>query len=439
MDSLLILLTIGGLLLLNGLFVAAEFALLATSRTAVEQLADRGNRWARIVQRILEEPRQQDRLIATAQLGITLASLGLGMYGEHALAERMVVWFEALGDLQLIAAHSLASIVAVGVLAYLHLVLGEMVPKSIALGRPLRAALIILPIVQALRYALWPLVTSIEWVGNRVLKMMGITRRQHYYTTEELAMIVAESEKVGLLEKESGRVLRDLFEFGERMASEVMVPRVAVVGIPIGCTPDKLRDMLRTARHTRYPVYKGDLDHVLGMLHVKDLFRFLREGRTIEAGAARPVPFVPETTRLDQVLDVIQKHRTHMAVVMDEHGGTAGIVTVEDLFEEVVGEIHEDASQAHITHDEDGAVVAAGTVRLDELGEALGVELEHEEADTISGLVLMLLERPARQGDVVHWRDLRLEVIAVEGRGVRMARVTRLPPAAGGEAAPQTP
>jgi CBS domain containing-hemolysin-like protein len=412
------------LILLNGLFVAAEFAIAGAPRAAIMSRAAQGHRVARLVRDILDDPRRQDQYIATAQLGITFASLGLGMYGEHALAEWLAAWLDRLGASRWIAAHGLASGLTVVTLTYFHIVIGEMVPKSLALQRAERTALWITPPVLWVKTALYPLVIGLNGLGNAILKLMGIDRQtashQHYYSAEELQFIVRESQEAGLLRSETGQVLRELLEFGDLTAGQAMVPRVTITGIPLGATAAEVAEILRAARHTRYPVYDGDLDHIGGIIHIKDVLRLLRDGGSIQPEEIRPVPYVPETATLDIVLAAMRQARTQMAIVLDEYGGTAGLVTVEDLFEEVVGEIDEDAAgQPAMYRDRAGRLHVAGTVRLQELGERLGFALGHGEVETVSGLVLLLLARPPRVGDAVMYRGVRFEVTAVEGLGVK--------------------
>ena len=290
-------------------------------------------------------------------------------------------------------------------LTYLHIVLGEMVPKALALQRADKTALYVSPLIRALQRIMLPLVVVLNGVGNRLLRLAGIERREvereRYHTAEELEFIVRESHEGGLLRGESGQILRDLFEFGDRTAGEVMVPRVLLAGIPVGAEPDELRAIVRTHAHTRYPVYSGDLDNIIGSLHIKEILRHLISNQPVAARDARALPYVPGPAPLDEVLAAMRRFRAQMAVVMDQHGGTAGLVTIEDLFEEVVGEIDEGRARRPIVPEVDGRVRVRGTVRLDEAGEALGRSLGHDKVTTISGLVLLLLMRPASAGDVV--------------------------------------
>ena len=431
------------LILLNALFVAAEFAIVGAPRASVERSAASGNRVARTIAGILRDPVRQDRYIATAQLGITVASLGLGMYGEHALADWFAHRFEPLGELRWISAHALASICAVAILTFFHIVVGEMVPKALALQSAMRTAMWVTPPMLWIQYAVFPLIVFLNGLGNGVLRLFGIDRqegsKEHYHTPEELQFVVRDSQAGGLLRKESARVFQEIIELGDLAAGSVMVPRVRVVGIPVGAPALEVQQTLREAPHTRYPVYQGDLDHIVGSVHIKDLLRRLQNPAPIGIEDARPVPFVPETATIDTVLASMRQGRTQMVVVMDEHGGTAGLITIEDLFEEVVGDIDEGATvDAACRRDPDGRLRVLGTVRIDEVGDALGVVLEHEEVDTVSGLVLAILDRPPEIGDVVTYDEVQFAVSAVEGHGVGECIVEALrPPANSAQSEPE--
>jgi CBS domain containing-hemolysin-like protein len=420
-----------GLVLLNGLFVAAEFAIVGAPRATMAHLADRGNRRARRVSEILDDPRQQDRFIATAQIGITVASLGLGMYGEHVLAEWLARYIEPLNTGQWIATHALASVISIAILTYLHIVIGEMVPKALALQHAAGTVLWVTPLMLGIQRAILPLVVGLNSLGMYILRLAGIKRQEvgaeRYHTTEELQFIIEESQEGGLLRGESGQILQELFEFGDLTAGEVMVPRVHVVGIPVGAGPEELRTLVRAHLHTRYPVYEGNLDNIVGNLHIKDLLRLIVTNRAVSMADARPLPYVPGPAALDGVLSSMRRHRSQMAVVMDQHGGTAGLITIEDLFEEVVGEIEEGRGRMPIVRDAAGRLHVRGTVRLEELAEPLGHSLDHPKVTTVSGLVLTLLGRPAAVGDVVTCRHVRIEVTAVAGRGVQDAVITPPP------------
>jgi CBS domain containing-hemolysin-like protein len=384
---------------------------------------------ARLVQSVLRDPRKQDRYIATAQLGITLASLGLGMYGEHVLADAIYHALGAGGAPAWLLSHGLASVVAVAILTYFHIVVGEMVPKSLALQQAEHLVLWITPPMLWTKTLLFPFVVALNEIGNLLLKVFGVNRQaqntQQYYTPEELQLVVQESEELGALRSDSSQMLQELFEFGDRTADQVMVPRVRISGLQVGMPPDRIRGTLKATAHTRYPIYEEDLDHIVGMIHIKDLLRLLLDDVPIAASHARLMPVVPETAPLDAVLSVMRRDRTQMAVVIDEHGGTAGIVTLEDLFEEVVGEIEEGrGSGPQIYRDRAGRLRVPGTMRVDEVGQEFDLDLEHEEVDSVSGLVLMLLGRPPVVGDSVRYDRLLFEVTAMKGHGVEEAAVS---------------
>jgi len=425
-------LLVAGIVLVNAVFVAAEFALLAAPRTAIEHRAGTGDRLAQRLLGILGSARQQDQYIATSQLGVTVASLALGMFAEHGLA----LWMEPrvhLPDVpRFITVHGVSAVAAVVVLTFMHIVVGEMVPKSLALQHAHGLARLVYWPMRAAFVVTYPLVTTLRVIGTACLTLVGV-RRQHnvheqFHTPEELRLIVEESERGGVLRSEAGYLLKELFEFGDLTAGEVMVPRVRMVGLPSGASADQIRRLLATHRHTRYPVFDGDLDHISGMLHVKDLLKRIIGGEPIAASDVRPMPFVPDTAPLDDVLTTMQRAHAHLAIVIDEHGGTAGLVSIEDLLEEVVGDIDEGVPEAPpLVPAADGSVRAAGTLRLDELGEHFHIDLEHEDVDSVSGLVLARLGRPPIVGDVVDYGRLHLEVTATAGRGVREVRATLRP------------
>jgi CBS domain containing-hemolysin-like protein len=420
-------LIIAALILLNAVFVAAEFAIVGAPRAAIEAKAGT-NRLARLVHAVLRDPARQDRYIATAQIGVTVASLGLGMYGEHVLSDAVLhrlggsSWAEWLG------AHGIASVIAVAILTYFHIVLGEMVPKSLALQSAERMALYITPPMLWVQAILYPFVVALNAMGNGVLKLIGVKRQaqtmDQYYTPEELQLVVQEAEEQGALREDAGHMLQELFEFGDRTAGEVMVPRVRVVGIPVGAGPSELRSIVGQTPHTRYPIYDDDLDHIAGTYHIKDLLRLLLNDQRVSASGARQAPVVPETALLDVVLSTMRRERAQLAIVIDEHGGTAGIVTLEDLFEEVVGDIDVGATSNRPRHDALGRLRVPGTMRIDEVGQLFDLDLTHEDVDSVSGLILTLLGRPPVVGDSVRYERLRLDVTAVLGHGVAEAAVS---------------
>lgn len=418
-----ILLATAAFLALNALFVAAEFALIGASRLTLDRLAAEGDTLAGRVARTVATPRRQDRYLATAQLGITIASLALGMFGEHA--------FAAYLETHALVGAGVATAISLTVLTIAHIVVGEMLPKGIALQTPVAVARWAYWPMQATLILLYPFVVSLNALANAALRLVGVRRQdnvhEHLYTPEELQLIVEESEKGGTIGVESGKILQELLEFGDLTAAQVMVPRVRVIGIPVGSTPQDVSRVVREHRRTRYPIYEGNLDQIVGMLHVKDLLRAMLRDEPVTASGLRRIPVVPESATLDGVLATMQQAHAHMALVVDEHGGTAGIVSLEDLFEEVVGEIEEgQPSRRAVEPLEDGSVRVAGTLRLDELGQHFGLELGHEEVESVGGLILAQLDRIPAVGDVVEYEGLAFDVMTLSGRGVEAVRVRRV-------------
>lgn len=421
------------LIFFNAFFVASEFATVATPRTAMEAMAQGGSRFAnlaRYVVSILNSPMNQDRYIATSQVGITFASIGLGMYGEHVIADWIIHQLESANFMDLAVAHTLASITSVVILTYLHIVFGEMIPKSLALQRPKTLMLAFVVPMLFFMKLFHPIVYVLNGANFLLLKKLFKIDRSKAtfpaFSVEELQLIVKESEDVGVISDEIGEVVDQMFTFSQLTAEEIMVPRVQMVALPIRPDVDQLIEIMNKYPHSRYPVYSGDKDNIVGFVHIKDL-AVLNEGSGNVPLPMRPVPFVPSTASVEAVLEAMQNLRTHMVVVLDEFGGTDGIVTMQDVFEEIVGEIDEHTSQlTSISKLEDGSIQVRGTVRLNEIEELLELSLEETEIHSISGLVLDQLGRPPEVGDKFNYGPISVEVVKLRGRAARLCIVRKL-------------
>ncbi len=421
------------LICVNGVFVAAEFALISASRPRLEQHASEGSRAARFLLRTLSEAALGDRYIATSQLGLSLASLGLGMYAERELVGLLTPWFSSL-----VEAHAVATVVVLGGLTFADIALGEMVPKSIGLVYAERTALLLAWPMRLFERILAPLVWGLSWIGHVVLRLLGLPISadvSFVYSADELRLIVQESHQKGMLEGAEHDLMQNVIDFSKRVVRQVMVGRMKVVGLPQESTVDEALRCVATDGYTRIPVYERDMDHIVGMLHVKDLVRSRRKfpGTRPVRELVRALPFIPETMPTDALFDRMRADRVQMAVVLDEHGGTAGIVTMEDLIEEVFGEVRDEFDVEEV---EPIAALADGTLRV--RGDVLLVEVvEHlargdahwTDVETLNGLVMDRLGRPPQVGDAVEDQQLRIVVESVDGLTVALARVHDLVPA----------
>lgn len=421
------------LIVLNGLFVAAEFAIIGVSATALQSAASRGDRAALALLRIKESAVLQDRYIATAQLGITLASLGLGMYGEHQLALALREPLASIG-VSGVAVNAVATVIALTILTYFHIVLGEMIPKAMSLNHAIPTAKFVSTPMRWFQLIMFPLVISLNAIGFGVLRLLKIKREDSsadaHFSPEEIEMVVQESTQEGVLQGDQAQLLHEVLELGELSAADVMVPRVKVVGVRRGATDEEVRTLLSDTPHTRYPLYDDSLDKVVGVIHIKDLLRY-SAAEALAVAETRNPPHLPESVPINDVLLAMREHRTQLAVVIDEYGGTSGIVTINDIHEEVVGQIKDLADSAEGLAAQGGAMVVPGTLRLEELSELVGRPIEYEDVESMSGLILILLRRPPRVGEVVRYQNLEITVISVMGKGVDWCSVLLLDEDAG--------
>ena len=416
------------LIALNGLFVAAEFAIIAARRPRLEQLSKEGYRSAGTVQNIVTSAVRQDRYIAVAQLGITLATIGLGMYGEPSIAGWLYGPLEHTLGISEALAHTIGTIVAVTVMTYFHVVIGEMIPKALALQSPERTALGVIGPMRLTRVIFYPLVTLLNLIATGFLKLLRIPVEGNgaRYTAQELARIVNESFEGGALDDAEQVLIANIFDFGEREAYQVMTPRRRIKGLPVEATVDEVSALVVSSPHSRFPVYEGDLDHIVGVLHVRDFIKQQSE----EAqpfnlrGLMRRAPRVPEGMPAEKLLEAFKRLKVHLAVVMDEFGGTAGIVTLEDLLEEVVGEGAEESEHPpRIEELGEGELRVQGSVPLEELNERYDLNLTSETAETVAGLVVDELTRPPQVGDEVETEGVRLRAEAIDGLAIETVAV----------------
>ena len=416
------------LVLVNGFFVAAEFALVAVRRSRIDELAAGGSAGARRVQTALGD---LDRYISGTQLGITLASLALGWIGEPALAALIDAGLAAAGVRAAPAvAHSAAAIaVAFALITFLHIVLGELAPKSLALVRPERVSMwVVRPLVLFSR-VMSPFIWVLNGAAGALLRLFGVrpaTEASHVHTPEELRLLVLQSRAHGTLDEADSAMLAGVFDFHEKRARDVMRPRTEVAAIAADATEEEVWATVRAERYSRYPVYGGTLDDVLGVFLAKDLWLRPPDAEFRLADLVRPCLYVPDSRPAERVLDDLRKRRAQMAVVLDEYGGTAGIVTVEDLVEEVIGDITDEYDLAARTSVvTDGVLELAGSLSLIDVRSDHRLRIPDGEWTTLGGYAFSRLGRLPKIGDRVPFPSGELEVVAMNGRRVAALRVHR--------------
>jgi putative hemolysin len=413
------LLAVGVLILLNAFFVAAEYGLVTARRTRIVELQHQGNRRARDVMRITSDP---PHFIAAMQLGVTLTSLGIGALGERALAD-------AFGNY---VATALAVVIAYLILTFFHVVIGELVPKGIALGHSEGTALFVSGPVRGFFLVFRPLIWFLEAATEVVLRWLGLKppgADDEVLSEAELRMVVSQSTRHGEIEEQEQEMLYKVFDFADKEASDVMVPRPEVVALSVDLPPEQALEAVMDSPYTRYPVYRETLDNVVGILHVRDLFSALRDRGMHEVKVAeitRPAHIVPETKDLAALLTEFRRTNQHMAIVVDEYGEMEGIVTLEDLLEEIVGEIEDefDLPDESVEQVDDDTVIIDGTFPIDDFNERFKTDLPVEDYHTMAGFVFGLLGRQPEQGDDVSHDGLRFDVMEVAGSRIIKLAVT---------------
>ncbi|MGB9775276.1 MAG: hemolysin family protein [Anaerolineae bacterium] len=419
--------------LLNAFFVAAEFGLVSVRRTRVEELAAQGHPTAFIVRRALDDP---DRFIAATQLGITIASLALGWIGEPALAHLFVPLLQFLPESWVGAtAHSIAAAIAFLCITFLHVVAGELAPKSIALQNPERTAFFVARPMQVIFQIFRPAIWALNGAGNGLLRLLGIrpaSGHERVHSVQELKMLIEASQEEGVLEAEEEQMLRAVFDLRSSRAAEVMVPRTEMVCVPADATVEEVADLAERTALTKFPVFEDDLDHIVGVVYLKDLLRPIRARRSDLTARAlmREALFLPETVSIADLLAHFRRARQHIAILVDEYGGTAGLVTLEDLLEEIVGDIGDlfEPPTPQVQRLPDGSILLDGLMTIDEANKALGLALSDPFYTTVGGLVMGRLDRVPTVGDELILEDgRRLRVEEMDGLRVSRVRLTQPP------------
>jgi CBS domain containing-hemolysin-like protein len=437
MAVLVIIASLALLIFINGLYVAAEFATVSSRRTRISQTASSGNRFAKMLLPIVEDSQTLDKYVAACQLGITASSLVLGAYGQNVIASRLVdpiselleyvlPWLQSVGITPSETSSALATTIAVtGVLLVLTLfqvVLGELFPKSVALQYPERLAMLTVVPVRWSLVLLRPFIWFFNGSGMLVLRLLGFdtgARQGRIHSPEEIEILVSESYEGGLLDDDERQLLRNAFRLRDLTARQVMAHRTRIVAAPVGSGVIELLEIALEAGHTRIPLYQETIDNIIGFVHIKDLFRLHVEGKENLAEILRDVVHVPESSPVVDVWKTLNRQRQYIAIVFDEFGGTAGLLTFEDLIEEIFGELQDefDDEDALISLDDEGRVHLRGDLLVIDVNEYLELELP-DTADTLSGLVISELGRPPEVGDEITVGETVIRVETMVDRGV---------------------
>lgn len=414
------------LLLSNGFFVASEFAMVSVRKTRIAQLTKEGNFNAKIA---LEALKDLDKFIAAVQLGVTISSIGLGWVGEATLVRMIEPLFKFLPTCYVnVASHTASVTIAFALITVLHVVIGELMPKSIALQYPERTSLLIALPMQLLTKLFNPMIILLNGLGNFLLRLLKIPLSQSSHlahSIEELNMLINASYNEGVLNETEKEMLQNVFKFSDLTAKQVMVPRTDMICIPSDITFAELNELAVESQYTRYPVYEENPDHISGLIHVKDLYGLSLKNKEFSIeGLLRPILLVPETITMDNLVREFKKRQSQMAIVIDEFGGTSGLITLEDVLEEIFGEVQDEFDadeEADIKEVSLNVYEANAMMRIDEIAEYFELEIEDEDVDTIGGLVVKELGRIAELEDTVEIQNLEVTVKEIDG-----ARITKL-------------
>ena len=417
------------LLVANGFFVAAEFALTASRWTKLEELSSRGSNAAGVA---LSSVRELSFMLAGAQLGITMASLGLGYIAEPAVAHLLESALHLVVDVPESVLHAISLSLSLAIVVFLHMVIGEMAPKNLAIADPERTALWLAVPFRLFANVFRPFIHVLNALANAGLRLLGVEPQDEIFSkhsAEDIKALVEESAKQGLIKEFEHRLLAGAVALSERDAASVMVPRTEMSAVPVTATAEEVERVVRESGHSRLPLYGKDLDNVIGFVHSKDLLRVPPEKRRqpLDRSLVRNMLVVPESRKLRPLLIDMRRERQHFALVVDEHGGTSGVVTLEDLLEELVGEIRDeyDVAELDIVRLDDERFLVPGSLHVADAGEHLGLKLPRGEYETVAGFLMDRLGRIPRRRDEVSHDGWRLRVRRMNRRRVVQVLIER--------------
>jgi CBS domain containing-hemolysin-like protein len=412
------------LILLNGLYVAAEFSTVSSRKSRLSQLADSGNTSALAILRIVEHPETLDAYVATCQVGITISSLVLGFYGQSLLGEALVPFLGQISALSIIAAQSISTTIVLIGLTIVQVLIGELVPKNIGIQYPEQLSMLTnLP----MSWSSWlfrPLIWVLNGSGILIMRLFGLeahAEHSHIHAPEEISMLAAESQAGGILKAEEHRLLRNTLQMRESNVRQVMIPRPRMLSASDETRPAELLQMLAESPFSRMPIYKGSIDNVIGVVHLRDLLCAATNGSEQSvAELIHSVPFVPESMAVRDVFSLLQNKQFQVAVVLDEFGGTAGMVTLEDLLEQIFGNLEDefDMPRPVFQLGPSGRIWIRGEAQIADVNEILGFDLPNENVETIGGLLLNAIGHVPVLRETLTINDAEFRIEEMTGRGI---------------------
>jgi len=417
----------------NALYVLAEFSTVSSRRARLTQLSDNGNSVARTILVIVENPTKLDAYVATSQVGITISSLILGFYGQAQLSPYLVPLFENFGDFSEAAALSVSATIVLIILTILQVLFGELIPKNLGIQEPERFSILT---ARPLRWSEWffkPLIVFFNGSGILLMKLLKIdpsTEHGHIHSPEEISILIEESGQGGTISEDEYKLLTNTMSMREEMVKKVMIPRAQMLSAPETLSITEITSLVSNSPYSRIPIYKETIDNIIGIVHLRDLFCAKNTNKLSESISVRevirPVLFVPETMQVKEVFSLLQKNQYQVAIILDEFAGTSGLVTLEDLIEEIFGDLQdefdEDLPAIQVRSETQFAI--QGDTSLDELNDLFGWKLSDEDVDTIGGLIANKIGRIPIIGDSVTINGLDFSIDKTIGRAVASVLLT---------------
>ncbi|WP_312353162.1 hemolysin family protein [Aminipila sp.] len=428
MINLLNIIIVLALVYFNAFFVATEFAMVKVRKSRIEMLVNDGNNRAKHALLVI---RNLNAYLSACQLGITLASLGLGWVGEPAVAHMMEPLFKLL-NIPVNMIHSISFVIGFSIITAFHIVLGELVPKSLAIISAEKIALYTaLPLILFYK-ATYPIMWAFNHTTNLILKLFGLSQVDEHeaaHSDEEIKLLVEESYKQGLVDNTELALIDNIFDFSEKTVYEVMIPRTDMDCLFIEASFEHILAYALERQLTRYPICKKDKDHVIGFIHIKDLYKqkIMGSSQNIEE-IIRDINFVPESMSISELLMIFKKEKAQIAVIIDEYGGTSGLVTIEDILEEIVGDIQDEfnAENAEIIKNEDESYTILGKVHLEEISELLDISFEEENIDTIGGWLYSQLDSNPAIDDKILYQEHEFVILNCDQRRILQVKIKKI-------------